>query len=648
LPEAGSASVSGVDAQTRIYSESPAEGGAAGAVLSQAQTFAAAITEVGDDPTVNYPFDVDGGSGIAVNWGIVAGVQSPAVVASTQTWLTTASATSAMEVVAQRPWVEEGAWINGKVLFRAPAGRTFRVEPRIYSSPAAGTLLSGGTPSEGTATGNWQSFAFQGFIAGASGYVSLWCGVTDNLSAGNSVTLDDSWVSTSHAAMQLSAGVPYPAPVTESVAAVAGLLQALVIPSGAAEALAAVAVALVTASMPAALVEAGGAADSVLPAAVLNEVPQDAGLSNLLTYSQDLGNAAWTKNGTAVVVTDAAVAPDGTLTADQLSVTVLGDNTRSTAGNADGGPYTGSVWVRAVTATVTVSLAVYDAVAAAYVANTGLQVIGTSWTRLACSGGSSIAGNAIRLYLYVQQANASIYVWGLQVEPRAGVGPYQVTVASAVPGAGARPLDALARSWSALVALPESAAAGVALAQTAIFPLGLSAVASAVADAAGALQLALAVAEALAAAEALLPVSVDARLLVLEAGLGADDVASTAVFPVELAELARASGDALGALQLFLHLAEVLEVQEALLPVSLDGYPLLVELGLAGDVVAFTFVPAPSPDARFAPLMGGEARFVVLLGRAEERLTLVGVEPNQGAASGVAGPLLPLRGVSPS
>ena len=44
---------------------------------------------------------------------------------------------------------------------------------------------------------------------------------------------------------------------------------------------------------------------------------------NLLTYSEDFGNAAWTKNQTTVT-TNAAVAPDGTTTADTVIPTVAG------------------------------------------------------------------------------------------------------------------------------------------------------------------------------------------------------------------------------------------------------------------------------------------------------------------------------------
>ena len=48
---------------------------------------------------------------------------------------------------------------------------------------------------------------------------------------------------------------------------------------------------------------------------------------NLLTYSEDFGNAIWTKSNIAVTTTNSAIAPNGTLSADTLGSATGGSNT---------------------------------------------------------------------------------------------------------------------------------------------------------------------------------------------------------------------------------------------------------------------------------------------------------------------------------
>jgi len=86
----------------------------------------------------------------------------------------------------------------------------------------------------------------------------------------------------------------------------------------------------------------------------------DAGATNVLTYSQDFSNAAWVGSsaGTGsdpVVTANAGVAPDGTMTADQIVFdrgagdTSSDSSTMTQAPTTSAGTYTGGLWLKAAT-----------------------------------------------------------------------------------------------------------------------------------------------------------------------------------------------------------------------------------------------------------------------------------------------------------
>jgi hypothetical protein len=139
--------------------------------------------------------------------------------------------------------------------------------------------------------------------------------------------------------------------------------------------------------------------------------------SNLCLYSEDQSNAAWVK-GAGGVTSNAAVAPDGTTTADRLLFSSPFDASTYqiiTGLSASANNYTWSAWVKATTGTVAITMQVQTVSAGV---PTGTDVftdvvttVGTNWTRIAITG--SNANTSIALLL---SAGASFDVWGSQLE----------------------------------------------------------------------------------------------------------------------------------------------------------------------------------------------------------------------------------------
>jgi len=179
---------------------------------------------------------------------------------------------------------------------------------------------------------------------------------------------------------------------------------------------------------------------------------------NLFTYSEQFDNAAWV--GSNITVTaNATAAPNGTNTADKISVTAGGVGTifyQAKSGSWDSHGITYSVYVKKGTsATLGNSFAIYnantsitvlafsvnyDTLAITYsVGSSGANVanIGNGWLRVSgtiLTGYSS--GDTIRGYVGwtggLWTAGDYIYAWGGQLEKSKHAGAYNRSVASAI------------------------------------------------------------------------------------------------------------------------------------------------------------------------------------------------------------------------
>lgn len=167
--------------------------------------------------------------------------------------------------------------------------------------------------------------------------------------------------------------------------------------------------------------------------------------SNLLTFTEDFANAAWATVQSSITV-NTAIAPDGTLTADQVvenTATAVRSVSRATAGSAGtaGAVFTGSVYVkaagrnivqvRAILGTtaygveINLTSGAVSAVAGETPTSFSATNVGNGWYRVALTG---TAGATTGLDLMVRPCSAAgvtsytgdgysgVFIWGAQLE----------------------------------------------------------------------------------------------------------------------------------------------------------------------------------------------------------------------------------------
>jgi len=169
--------------------------------------------------------------------------------------------------------------------------------------------------------------------------------------------------------------------------------------------------------------------------------------TNLLTYSEQFDNAAWTKSRTTISA-NATTAPDGAVTADTIIEDTTASNTHqcnlTTSSLTSGTAYTVSLFVKAASGTrysaLTLGGTAYaSAVTAVFTLNesvapsvtgsgTGaIQNVGKGWFRVSLTATAQASGTALLIYYlsnaataggltYTGDGTSGIYIWGAQLE----------------------------------------------------------------------------------------------------------------------------------------------------------------------------------------------------------------------------------------
>lgn len=182
---------------------------------------------------------------------------------------------------------------------------------------------------------------------------------------------------------------------------------------------------------------------------------------NLLTYSQELDNAAWAKSN-GVVTANTTTAPDGTSTADTFTPNAQTAFFRVAHPTTATGPVTVSVFVKAngyskvairenqtsgAAATFDLSTGAVIGVVntgGITVSNNTITALANSWYRISCTftGSGSLAAGFLVLdpsytsgsvtTTWAANGTDGIFIWGAQLEQRSAVTAYTATTTQAI------------------------------------------------------------------------------------------------------------------------------------------------------------------------------------------------------------------------
>src|SRR5690349_21285357 len=179
---------------------------------------------------------------------------------------------------------------------------------------------------------------------------------------------------------------------------------------------------------------------------------------NLLGYSEQFDNAAWTKTLSSISA-NAVVSPDGTLTADKLvedTTATAQHYARQAVAVVAGTTYTQSVYVKAgerfrfrmEMASAQFSAnerAIYDLSLGTVASNSGgsptITPIGNGWFRLSLTGTCTTSGSPVFVFMlmpdsgtastYTGNGTSGLYVWGAQLSSSGSLDTYSVNTAAA-------------------------------------------------------------------------------------------------------------------------------------------------------------------------------------------------------------------------
>ncbi|HET9285421.1 MAG TPA: phage tail protein [Candidatus Angelobacter sp.] len=155
---------------------------------------------------------------------------------------------------------------------------------------------------------------------------------------------------------------------------------------------------------------------------------------NLLLYSEQLDNPAWTTLN-ATVTANAATDPIGGATADAVAFSVAGSSgfigqLVTPAFQVASQTFTFSCWVKTPSGTNTASLLIQD--------QTGGTIVSTpfpitsAWQRFSVTGTMGPSATALRVFVYNLTTAGTLHLWGAQLENSSSLNSYTQTVSGPV------------------------------------------------------------------------------------------------------------------------------------------------------------------------------------------------------------------------
>jgi hypothetical protein len=155
--------------------------------------------------------------------------------------------------------------------------------------------------------------------------------------------------------------------------------------------------------------------------------------TQLALWAEDFGNAAWNKSGTAGITSNAAVAPDGTTTADRVTLA------NGYANRIDQGPlaitggslFTFPIWLKSNGAGNDVTLQISTA-GGTFKQEVSAKTITSEWARYDVTITTNANNTGVYIIMYGGGSTTSFDVWGGNGTPTAFPVPYVPTTSATV------------------------------------------------------------------------------------------------------------------------------------------------------------------------------------------------------------------------